>query len=39
MSGAFVQAVKQAGELLCANEELRAALLREQQLIDETRHL
>ena len=39
MSGAFVQAVQQAGEKLCENEELRAALAREQQLIDETRHL
>lgn len=39
MSGAFVQAVQQAGEKLCENDELRKALEREQQLIDETRHL
>ena len=34
-----VQAVQQAGEKLCENDELRKALEREQQLIDETRHL
>ena len=39
MSGEFVKAVKEAGTLLCQNDELRAALEREQQLIDETRHL
>lgn len=39
MSGAFVDAVKQAGEILYRDAELRAALEREQQLIDETRHL
>ena len=39
MSGAFVEAVRLAGEKLCENDELRAALLREQQMIDETRHL
>ena len=27
------------GEALAENDELRAALLREQQMIDETRHL
>lgn len=39
MSGAFVEAVKQAGEKLCEDPQLRAALVREQQMIDETRHL
>lgn len=39
MSGAFVDAVRQAGEILCQDDEARAALLREQQLMDETRHL
>ena len=39
MDPAFIRAVQQAGEKLCENDELRAALLREQQMIDETRHL
>lgn len=39
MSGAFIEAVKAAGEKLCEDPGLRAALEREQQLIDETRHL
>lgn len=39
MSGEFVQAVKRAGELLCRNDNLRSVLAREQQLLDETRHL
>ena len=39
MSADFAEAVRQAGEKLCENDELREALRREQQLIDEARHL